>query len=59
MGRRKVENRKVRTLTRNNSSSYSVTLPIELVRRLNWRNHQRLVISRRGKHLIVEDWEPK
>jgi len=34
-----------------------VTLPIELVRKLKWRQKQKVVILRRGKGLIIEDWK--
>jgi bifunctional DNA-binding transcriptional regulator/antitoxin component of YhaV-PrlF toxin-antitoxin module len=35
----------------------SVTLPIEFVRELKWREKQKVVITKRGDSLIIKDWE--
>ena len=37
--------------------SYIVTLPKELVKELEWREHQKVVIKKEGKKLIISDWE--
>lgn len=39
--------------------SYYVTLPVEFVRGLNWREGQRLSIKRVGSKLHITDWKPK
>ena len=58
MARRKLEDRNIRKLTRTGrAASISVTLPIELVRELNWRDKQKVVVTKRGKKLIIEDWK--
>lgn len=57
MGNRSAEDKRTRTITKNNSGSYNVTLPIDLIRQLCWQNHQQVVIQRRGKKLIIEDRE--
>ena len=58
MARRKLENRNVRKLTRTGGGkSVSVTLPIEFVRELKWRDRQKVVISKKGKYLIIKDWK--
>ncbi len=59
MGMRTLENQKVRTISQNNSGTYAVTLPIATVRHLRWRKGQKVVLERRGKKIIVEDWQPK
>lgn len=57
MARKKLEDRNVRKLTRTGGGkSISVTLPIELVRELKWRDRQKVVVTKRGKGLLVEDW---
>ncbi len=38
-------------------SSYSVTLPIEFVRHLGWKERQKLDITLKGKSLIITDWK--
>ena len=57
MGRRKIGDEKIRSIQKSNGS-YLVSIPIELMRDLGWRERQRVVITRSGKgKLIVEDYE--
>jgi antitoxin component of MazEF toxin-antitoxin module len=35
----------------------AVTLPIELMRELKWREKQKVVVTKRGNKLIIEDWK--
>ena len=56
MGRRKVEDRNTRKLTKH-SASYTITLPIELVRELKWKHKQKLVVRKSGDKMIIEDWK--
>jgi len=46
----------VRKLTRVARSSIGLTLPIELVRKLGWKEHQKVVVSFTGRHLTIKDW---
>ena len=41
--------------------SFSLTLPISFIRKLKWREHQKLVVvlDKRRKRIIIRDWEPK
>ncbi|MDC1205375.1 AbrB/MazE/SpoVT family DNA-binding domain-containing protein [Candidatus Pacebacteria bacterium] len=58
MGVNKFEDRNIRKLTKiAGGASYGVTLPIEYVREFKWREHQKLVIKKVGKRLIIEDWK--
>jgi len=58
MARKKLEERNVRKLTRTGGGgSISVTLPIEFVRELKWRDRQKVVIEKKGKTLVVRDWK--
>lgn len=58
MARRKLNERNIRKLTRTGrGKSISVTLPIELVRELKWRDRQKVVIKKRGKTLTIKDWK--
>jgi virulence-associated protein VagC len=57
MARRKLEKRNIRKLTRTGGGkSISVTLPIEFVRELKWRDRQKVVIRKSGKKLVIADW---
>jgi antitoxin component of MazEF toxin-antitoxin module len=39
-----------------NSNSYMVTLPKELVEKLGWHEHQKVTVHAYGKKLIIKDW---
>lgn len=56
MGRRKEENiRKIQQAGK--EGSYHLTLPIKIMRELKWRQGQKVVVKKRGKRVIIEDWE--
>ena len=57
MVRRRLGERSIRKLIKLGKGSIAVTLPIELVRMLKWRAKQKVVVKRRGKRLIIEDWK--
>lgn len=56
MSRRDLNNRNTRKLTRA-GSSIGVTIPIELVRELKWREKQKVTVKKVGSRLIIEDWK--
>ena len=47
----------IRKLQKTGNGSIFVTLPIELVRDLKWRDGQKVTVHRRGKELIIKDWK--
>ncbi len=54
--RRKLEERNIRKITKvAGGSSFSVTLPIDMVRELKWKEKQKVVVSLRGKTISVKD----
>ena len=57
MGARKAGEQNVRNITQNKTGTYQMSLPIELVRELKWKNHQKVVVKRQGNKLVVEDWK--
>ena len=58
MARRKLKDRNIRKLTRmGGGRSIGLTLPIEIVRKLKWRERQKVTVRRVGKRIVVEDWE--
>ncbi|MDP2648506.1 MAG: hypothetical protein U1D26_00565 [Patescibacteria group bacterium] len=58
MSRRPLNERNIRKLTRTGrGGSISLTLPIEYVRKLRWRDKQKVVVRKRGKKLVIEDWK--
>jgi bifunctional DNA-binding transcriptional regulator/antitoxin component of YhaV-PrlF toxin-antitoxin module len=60
MARRKREEYTVRSLNKtSNGKSYSVTLPVDVIRRFRWQKKQKLQlhIDNDKKRVIIEDWE--
>jgi len=55
MPRRKLKNKNVRNIQKN-QRTYSVSLPVEAVKELGWKERQKVVVKRRGKKLTIEDW---
>lgn len=57
MARRSLGERNIRKLTKTGGGkSFSVTIPVEFIRKLRWKERQKLVVKLRGKKLTVEDW---
>ena len=56
---RRKDKQSVRKLQRTgeDGESYIVTLPRELITELGWQKKQKVVVKRKGKKLIIEDWE--
>lgn len=54
--RRKLEDKNIRKILKN-GDSYAVTLPIELVRELKWKEKQKVMVKKRGKGLTIVDWK--
>lgn len=54
--RRKLEDRSVRKISKR-GASYSITLPVELVRELKWKDGQKVVVTKERGKLIVKDWK--
>lgn len=60
MARRKADEENIHSLTRmGGGKSLGLTLPIQMLRKLKWRERQKLVVSLRGKKIMIEDWKGK
>ena len=58
MSNRKMGKRNIRKLTKSGrGASISLTIPIEIVRKLKWRDNQKVVVKQRGKGVMITDWE--
>jgi len=53
---RKLIDKNIRKITKN-GNSYSVSIPIEALKKLKWREKQRVVVTKRGEKLIIEDFK--
>jgi hypothetical protein len=56
MPRRKLKEEHIRNLQRS-GGSYHLTIPIRIVRKLRWRERQRLVVRQTGQSIRISDWE--
>ena len=58
MARRNLDERLVRKIGKTGGGkSYTITLPIEIVRSLKWREKQKIVVEQRGDTVILRDWK--
>lgn len=58
--RRKLEERNIRKITKMaGGTSYGITLPIEMIRGLKWKEKQKVVVNRKGSILTIKDWKKK
>ena len=57
MGRRTISEENIRILQKS-KGSYYITLPIEYVRMLGWKDGQKVRVKKDGAKLIIEDWRP-
>ena len=59
MPRRKLSEQNIRKITKmGGGKSYGITIPIQYLRQLKWRERQKVVVKKRGKKIIIEDWSP-
>jgi len=52
----KLKDKNIRKITRTGRSSLAITLPLEMARDLNWREKQRVKISRVKGGLLIRDY---
>ena len=57
MPNKKTNETGIRKLTRIGRGSVGLTLPIELVRELKWKERQKVVVKKSGSKIIIEDWK--
>lgn len=57
MARRKLEDKNTRKLTKSGNGSIGLTLPIEIVRELKWREKQKVTVKRVRGGVLIKDWK--
>jgi len=57
MSRRKLEDKNIRKLTKLGVKSIAVTIPIDIIRKLKWRERQKVVVKLKGKVIFIKDWK--
>ena len=56
MANTKYKDRDIRKLTRVGKASFCVTLPVEYVGKLGWKEKQKVIAQKRGKGILITDW---
>ncbi|MBU2028627.1 AbrB/MazE/SpoVT family DNA-binding domain-containing protein [Patescibacteria group bacterium] len=56
MAMRKLEDKNVRKLTRAGKTSLAVTIPVEIITSLGWKEKQKVVVKRIKGGLVIRDW---
>ncbi len=56
MARRKTEDKNIRKILKN-GDSYAVTIPIEIMLALNWKEKQKVVVKKIRGGFSVRDWK--
>ncbi len=57
MARPKTGAEDVRKLVKLGGLSIAVTIPIDLVRELRWKEKQKVRVVKKGKTLVISDWK--
>jgi len=55
MPRKRTDEENIRNLTRVGGSSYAVTIPKAYIRKLKWKERQRLEVKLYGDRIIIRD----
>jgi len=56
---RKASEKNTRKLVRMGNISLGLTIPKDILFELGWKENQKVVVKKRGKGIIVEDWPQK
>jgi antitoxin component of MazEF toxin-antitoxin module len=49
----------IRKITKLGKKSLAVTLPVDLVEKLHWREKQKVSVKKKGSKLVISDWRSK
>ncbi len=58
MSQKKSEEKNIRKLTKMGAGrSIGLILPIEIIKKLKWKERQKVVVTLRGKNITIKDWK--
>lgn len=57
MPNKKSQDKNIRKLTRLGGKSLGLTLPVEIVRKLKWKERQKVVIKEVRSGVLIKDWK--
>lgn len=49
--------RNIRKIAKIGRASFAITLPIDMLHKLGWREKQKVVVSLMGRHFVIKDWK--
>ena len=58
MADKSYKDRNIRKITKNGSSR-SVSIPVEILKKLGWKERQKVVVKLHRKKIIISDWKKK
>jgi len=58
MADKKYNDRNVRKITKN-GTSHSVSIPVEFLKELGWKERQKVVVKKIRGGIQIKDWKPK
>ncbi|MBL7045157.1 MAG: hypothetical protein ISR98_00975 [Parcubacteria group bacterium] len=57
MARRKLNDRQIRKIQKSRGSYY-ITIPIEIIRNMSWRERQKVEVKQYGRDkILISDWK--
>lgn len=59
MSRRKVSEEGIRKLTKLGGASLAVTIPSAIIKKLGWKEKQKVVVKKIRGGMSVKNWKPK
>jgi len=54
---KKYSHKNIRKLSRISKHSYCVVIPKKFIRKLKWKERQKLVLDLKGKQITIKDYE--
>ncbi|MDP3740753.1 MAG: hypothetical protein Q8R08_00305 [bacterium] len=57
MPNKSYKDKDIRKLTRVGKASFAVTLPVEYVAKLKWKEKQKLKVALKGRSIVIRDWK--
>ena len=54
---RKQSERNIRKLTKLGNKSLAITLPVEILKKLGWREKQKLIVKKVRGGVVIKDWK--
>jgi hypothetical protein len=55
MGTKKFNDWNERVVQKNNTGTYTISVPIDMIQRLRWQQGQRVLVKQRGAQIIIKD----